>query len=191
MELRRHTAGGTICAALNFLFVEIPDEILDHPTMRRLTELFVDVLIHENVCNPIPLLIETQEVLTYSLPQDIVSYQKEDAADEAHNMLTVYMHARKVSLQEAIDWSEKEIDRCVEEFVQLQQQHFWNDPALDEAVRGYILGLGEVVKGHNSWAFERERYFGKDNAKVQESRTFVYSGIKKKCICWETPEECC
>jgi len=169
MELRRHTAGGAICAALNFLFTDIPDEILDHPTMRRLTELFVDVLIHEN---------------------DIVSYQKEDAADEPHNMLTVYMHASKVSLQEAIDWSETEIDRCVEEFVQLQKQHFWNDPALDEVVGGYILGLGEVVKGHNSWAFERERYFGKDCAKVQECHTFVYTGIKKKCICWETAEEC-
>lgn len=104
-------------------------------------------------------------------------------------MLTVYMHARKASLQEAIDWSGKEIDRCVEEFVQLQHQRFWDDPALDEVVRDYILGIGEVIRGHNSWAFEGERYFGKDNVSIQESRTFMCSGIKQKFVCWETLEE--
>ena len=45
------------------------------------------------------LTIQTQEPNAYFPPQDILLYQKEDAADESHNMLTVYMHARKASLQ--------------------------------------------------------------------------------------------
>ena len=79
-----------------------------------------------------------------------------------------------------MEWKRKEIDRCVKEFVQLQHQWFWDDPVFDEVVRGYILGLGEVVRGHNSWAFEGEHHFGKDNVSVQHSRTFMYSGIKQK-----------
>ena len=96
-------------------------------------------------------------------------------------MLTVYMHARKASLQEAIDWLGKEIDRCVEEFVQLQHQRFWDDSALDEVARGFILGLGEMIRGHNSWVFEGERYFGKENASIKESLTLslICSGKKK------------
>ena len=97
-------------------------------------------------------------------------------------MLTVYMHARKASLQEAIDWLGKKLDRCVEEFVHLQHQRFWDDTALDEVVRGHILGLGELVRGHNSWAFEGKRYFGKEGMSVQESLTLslMCPGIKQK-----------
>ena len=188
IKLRRKTVGVAVSAALLFLFTEIPDEILDHPTMQRLVELSIDIVFYENVCRP--FTIQTQEPNTYFLPQDILSYQKEHAANEPHNMATVYMRAHKVSLQEAIDWLGKQIDRFVEEFVQLQHQRFWDDPALDKVVRGHILGLGEVVRGCHSWTFEGKRYFGKDNVSVQESRTFsMCSGIKEKFICWETPEE--
>ena len=187
IELRRRTVGATVTAVLHFLFTEIPNEVLDHPTMQRLVELIVDIMMYDNVRRSLSFKLKS---LTH-ISQDIVSYQKENAADEPHNMLTVYMHARKAPLQEAIDWSGKEIDRCVEEFVQLQHQRFWDDPALDEVVRGYILGLGELIRGHNSWAFEGKRYFGKEGVSVQESLTMslMYSGTKQKFICWETLEE--
>ena len=115
IELRRRTVGATVTAVLHFLFTEIPNEVLDHPTMQRLVELIVDIMMYDNVRRSLSFKLKS---LTH-ISQDIVSYQKENAADEPHNMLTVYMHARKAPLQEAIDRSGKEIDRCVEEFVQL------------------------------------------------------------------------
>ena len=34
---------------MNYLLAEIPDEVLDHPTMQRLTLLTVELLMFENV----------------------------------------------------------------------------------------------------------------------------------------------
>ena len=34
---------------MNYLLTEIPDEVLDHPTMQRLTLLAVELLMSENV----------------------------------------------------------------------------------------------------------------------------------------------
>ena len=76
---------------------EIPDEVLDHPNMQCLVESFINIIMYDNVHHF--LTIQTQEPNAYFPPQDILLYQKEDAADESHNMLTVYMHARKASLQ--------------------------------------------------------------------------------------------
>ena len=53
IELRRKTSGISNCIALLFLFTEIPDEILDHPTMQRLVELIVDIMTYENVRCPL------------------------------------------------------------------------------------------------------------------------------------------
>ena len=181
IELRRKTIGVTICAALHFLFTEIPDEVLDHPTMQRLVEPFINIMIYDNVHNF--LTIQTQESNTYFPPQDILSYQKEDAANEPHNILSLYACSQGFFARSHRLDGEGNRQMCRREFVQLQHQRFWDDPALDGAVRGYILSLGEVIRGHNSWAFERERYFGKDNVSVQQ--TFMYSGIKQKFFCWE------
>jgi hypothetical protein len=100
-------------------------------------------------------------------------------------MLTTYMHAHSASVQEAIDWSGKQIDGVVKDFLELHKHRFWEDPALDQDARGYILGLGWMIRGHNAWCFEGERYFGKEGAKVDESRSMVLSGLKQKVICWE------
>ena len=120
--------------------------------------------------------------------KDMFSFQKEDAADEPHNMLTVYMHARKASLQEAIDWLAEEIKKRAHEFIELEKQRFWKDPGLDQAVHEYIQGLGALVRGHTCWGLEGYRYFGKDD-KVKKSRTLVLSDIKQKFVCWESAEE--
>ena len=63
--------------ALHFLFTEIPDEVLDHPTMQRLLELFIDIVVYDNVHHF--LTNQTQEPKTYFPPQDMLSYQKEES----------------------------------------------------------------------------------------------------------------
>jgi hypothetical protein len=115
----------------------------------------------------------------------LFSFQKEEAASEPHNMLTTYMHVHGASVQEAVDWSSKQIDEVVKEFLELRKHHFCEDPTLDQDAQEYILGLGWMISGHNAWCFEGERYFGKEGSKVDESRSMVLSGLKKKVICWE------
>ena len=164
LDLRRRTVAGFVVAAGNYPLKDISDELLDHPVMHRLEELVTDFVIYEN---------------------DLFSYQKEEAASEPHNMLTTYMHAGNASIQEAIDWSGEQIDKVVKEFIELSQHHFWKDPAFDQDAHEYILGLGWMIRGHNAWCFEGERYFGKEGAKVDKSRSLVLSGVKQKVICWE------
>lgn len=113
------------------------------------------------------------------------SYQKEVAANEPHNLLTVVMHAYGMSLQEAIDWTGERIEEFINEFVDLEQKLFWTDRGLDQSVREHINTIASVLRGYNCWAFEAERYFGKDLDAVRESRTVVLSELKKKFICWE------
>ena len=171
---------------MNYLLTEIPDEVLDHPTMQRLTLLTVELLMFENVRHIPKDYNKTRELNQPT--KDMFSFQKEDAADEPHNMLTVYMYARKASLQEAIDWSAAEIKKRAHEFIELEKQRFWKNPALDQAVQEYIQGLGALVRGHTCWGLEGYRYFGKDD-KVKISRTLVLSDIKQKFVCWESAKE--
>ena len=117
------------------------------------------------------------------------SFQKEDAAEEYHNIFSVVMKEYNfTTLQEAFDWSARKLEECFDEFLMLSKERFWTDPALDETVKNFINAVATLATGNGSWSFETVRYFGKKYEGVSKSRTLELKGIKTKVISWSTVE---
>ncbi|KAF4601745.1 terpene cyclase [Pleurotus pulmonarius] len=87
-QLRRETIGAKPAFAVGELYMNIPQEVIDHPVISKLSELCVDMLIIGN---------------------DICSYHVEwQRGDEGHNLVTVVMQQFGVNVQEAMDRSYRE-----------------------------------------------------------------------------------
>ncbi|KAF8919623.1 terpenoid synthase [Mucidula mucida] len=159
MELRRLTIGGKPSFALLELGMDLPDGVIEHPVMEKLTEIALDLII---------------------LGNDIYSYNKEQAAnDDAHNIVTVIMYHHHETLSGAMDWIEREMRRLVDQFGRLMRvEPFWPEE-FDDQVYEYINGLGNWVRANDSWSFESGRYFGNDGLRVQKERTIVLSPRSK------------
>ena len=113
------------------------------------------------------------------------SFQKEDAAEEYHNLFSVVMKEYNfTTLQESFDWSVGKLEEYIDEFLKLSKERFWTDPGLDETVKNFLYAIGVIVTGHHYWCFESERYFGMKHEEVSESRTLELKGIKTKVIAW-------
>ena len=122
-------------------------------------------------------------------PKDMYSFQKEDAAEEYHNLFSVVMKEYDFTpLQEASDWSAGKPKEYTDEFLMLSKERFWTDPTLDEAAKNYIYAIANIAAGSHCWSFESVRYFGKKHEGVGKSRTLELKGIKTRVISWSTIE---
>ena len=117
------------------------------------------------------------------------SFQKEDAAEEYHNIFSVVMKEYEFNtLQEAFDWSTGKLEEYTDEFLTLSKKRFWTDPALDETVKNFIYAIAILITGNRCWSFKSLRYFGKQHEGVGKSRMLELKGIKTKVISWSTIE---
>ena len=117
------------------------------------------------------------------------SFQKEDAAEEYHNLFSVVMKEYDfTTLQEALDWSAGKSKEYTDEFLMLSKERFWTDPTLDETVKNYIYAIVNIATGGHCWSFESVRCFGKKHEGVGKSRTLELKEIKSKVISWSIIE---
>ncbi|KAG6828179.1 hypothetical protein H0H92_008910 [Tricholoma furcatifolium] len=151
IALRRDTSGCKPCWALieyaNNL--DIPDEVMEHPTIVSLGEAANDLVTWSN---------------------DIFSYNVEQSKGDTHNMIPVVMNEEGLDLQSAVDFvgnmCRQSIDRFVEDRANLPS---WG-PDIDRDVAVYVNGLADWIVGSLHWSFESERYFGKDGREVKATR---------------------
>ncbi|KAF9475126.1 terpenoid synthase [Pholiota conissans] len=151
IALRRDTSGCKPCWALieYACNLDIPDEVMDHPTIRNLGEAANDLVTWSN---------------------DIFSYNVEQSKGDTHNMIPVVMNQEGIDLQSAVDFvgdmCKQSIDRFDEERSRLPS---WG-PEIDRQVDIYVDGLANWIVGSLHWSFETERYFGKTGRQVKASR---------------------
>jgi hypothetical protein len=91
-----------------------------------------------------------------SLIQDICSYNVEQSrGEDKHNIITITMHEKRLSVQEAIDVVGYDFQSLVARFVAIQKSHLgiWNDD-----MKFYVRGLGNWVTGNYEWSHENVRY---------------------------------
>ena len=81
------------------------------------------------------------------------------------------MHERGLDLQSAADFvgdlCKKSIDRFNED--RLNNLPSWG-PDIDRDVAVFVSGLATWIVGSLHWAFETERYFGKEGMEVKATR---------------------
>ncbi|KAH9478347.1 Sesquiterpene synthase Agr1 [Psilocybe cubensis] len=159
IALRRDTSGCKPCWALIEYAsnLDIPDEVMEHPTILALGEAANDLVTWSN---------------------DIFSYNVEQSKGDTHNMIPVVMNQEGIDLQEAVDFvgnmCKQSIDRFNEERRALPS---WG-PEIDRDVAIYVDGLANWIVGSLHWSFESERYFGKNGRQVKASRTVELLPLK-------------
>ncbi|KAI0784113.1 terpenoid synthase, partial [Abortiporus biennis] len=150
MELRRLTIATRPAFTVLEFFLDLPDEVFQHPSVDDLITCGTDLIILSN---------------------DVYSYHVEAArGDAGHNIITIVMNDLQVDLSTAL--------QCVEGYAENARNRFINGLvnvpsfgiSVDEQLSIYLHGIGNCVRGHDSWCFESERYFGKVGKDVQKDR---------------------
>ncbi|KAH8886432.1 terpenoid synthase [Thozetella sp. PMI_491] len=153
-SIRRLTIGAEPSFAINAVHYDIPDSIINHPTIQFLTTLCIDMLLIGN---------------------DLVSYNVEQSrGDDGHNLVTVVMLEHNMNPQDAMDWIGDLHTSLVEQFLaeHARLPIFYNeDGTVNQQVPLYVDALGNWVRANDSWSFESERYFAKDGERVRRERT--------------------
>lgn len=88
---------------------------------------------------------------------------------EGNNFLTVVMKEKGLTLQEAADFTGKEIMDLVDSFQENQRLLPSFGEKLDEDAQKYIFSVSQWYIGSLIWSFETTRYFGAQNQDVKKN----------------------
>jgi len=156
LVLRRQTIGGYPTFVIMEFALDLPLRVLEHPALRKLRELVVDIFILSN---------------------DMYSYNVEQARGDVHNIVMILMRELGLGLSGALDWIAAAHDTLATEFLSYYDPSSstsrlpsFGSSVLDEHVRVYVDGLGQWVRGLEEWTFESKRYFGDFGEQVRETR---------------------
>ncbi|KAI9438411.1 terpenoid synthase [Russula earlei] len=150
LRLTRLTAGPYPCFFPIEMDLDIPDEVMTHPSMQMMRSLAAESLV---------------------LGNDLYSYNIEQAAGHGgHNIITVVMNENGVNLDAALDWVSEYHEQVLSQFqAQYRILPSWG-PTIDLKVSAYVERLAYFIRGIDCWAFETERYFGKKGREIQKDR---------------------
>ena len=91
------------------------------------------------------------------------------------------MNEKGVDLDGALDWLAEYHEEVLSEFqAQYRALASWG-PAIDFRVKKYVERLACFIRGIDCWAFETERYFGKNGRDIQRRR-IVYLLPKAEAV---------
>ncbi|GJJ08045.1 hypothetical protein Clacol_002252 [Clathrus columnatus] len=136
-KIRRNTIGAKPSFAICEMYMNIPEEVMRHPVIKKLRELAIDTIIIGN---------------------DLYSYNVEQArGDSAHNFVTIVMHEFKFDIQSAINWIVELHENRVTEFL---QEYYNMQPlgSFESDVIAYCRGSANWVRANDSWSSEILRY---------------------------------
>ncbi|KIY64715.1 terpenoid synthase [Cylindrobasidium torrendii FP15055 ss-10] len=151
LEMRRGTVGVRPSFDFFVLSDELPNEVLEHPTVASLIRCAIDMSIMSN---------------------DIYSFNIEQArGDKNHNLVSVIMAEEKTDIQGAIDHISKKYDELRLLFLH-NYKHLpeLGDAKLKKTLEDYCLGLGTWVTTNDEWSFITPRYFGDKREEVRRTK---------------------
>jgi len=150
LRLTRLTAGPYPCFFPIEMDLDMPDEVMTHPSIEVIRSLAAESLV---------------------LANDLYSYNIEQAAGHGgHNIITVVMNEQGVELNAALDWVAGYHEHVLSEFqVQYRLLPSWG-ATTDLKVKTYVERLAYFIRGIDCWAFETQRYFGTKGREIQKER---------------------
>ena len=141
MQLREADSGIDILISMIEVALDIliPDEVLHHPQLKRLTQL---------------------TTWFFGFSNDLFSYDKEVLRlGSRFNLIAVLMEAEGLSFAEAVHEAIVLINREVVEFFELESNlPVWDEPHLNEAARLYASGLKDQIIAGYHWQYSTNRY---------------------------------
>ena len=80
------------------------------------------------------------------------------------------MNEKNVDLDGALNWLAEANGVVLSRFqVQYRMLPSWG-PDMDHVVTAFVERLAYFIRGHDSWSFESERYFGTKGPEIQKHR---------------------
>ncbi|KAJ3509656.1 hypothetical protein NLJ89_g5106 [Agrocybe chaxingu] len=163
LAIRRATSGAGLMVGLLEFGLDLPEEVMKHKVIQELSTGAIDM---------------------YCLLNDMHSYASELSSGQAnHNIITVVMHERNLSLQEAFSWLASYADGVVKRFKanmarvpsfsELEDHSLHGEGMLRDRIQRYIDGLGHAVRAEDDWAFETTRYHGQNGAQIKRTRVLT------------------
>ncbi|KAG1856653.1 terpenoid synthase [Suillus subalutaceus] len=150
IDVRRDTVAMKAVFALLELGLDIPDEVISHPTIEAMAIASMDMVFIDN---------------------DIASYNMEQArGDASHNMITIVMRDLDTDVNGAMLWVADLHMKTQKKFLEaMATVPKWGEP-IDPQVREYCDGLGNWVRANYEWNFETERYLGTKGPEIQNKK---------------------
>ncbi|KAF7357300.1 Terpene cyclase [Mycena sanguinolenta] len=151
-KVRRVTIGVKAAVIINEIEMNIPEAVMQNEYIATLIAAATDMILIAN---------------------DVYSYNVEQArGDDRHNLVAIVMRTENLNLVDTLGWISSLHDKLVQKFLDaFHQVPRYNDPELNRQVAEFADGLGNWVRGYDSWSFESERYFGKRGKEVQATRS--------------------
>ncbi|KAJ7290091.1 terpenoid synthase [Mycena rebaudengoi] len=150
LQLRRGTIGVRPSFDFFLLTDDLPDSVVDHPHIERLT------------CGAIDMTILANDLYSYNVEQS--------RGDDEHNMVTVAMREKNLSVQQAVDHIGEQYHHISRAFCE-DMKNFPTFPAsIDNLAKEYAVGMSLWVYTNIKWSFASERYFGKDGLLIEKHR---------------------
>ncbi|KAJ6563922.1 terpenoid synthase [Mycena capillaripes] len=150
LQLRRGTIGVRPWFDFFLLTDDLPDSVVEHPHIERLAIGAIDMTI---------------------LANDLYSYNVEQSrGDDEHNMVTVAMREKNLSVQQAVDHVGEQYQQICGAFCEDMKKFPVFPGRLDNLAREYATAMGFWVYTNIKWSFASERYFGWDGLHVEKHR---------------------
>jgi len=160
--LRRRTIGGPIVEAMveYSLDIVIPEHVWDHPVLKELSKAAIDIM---------------------TWPNDLCSFNKEQADGDLQNLVFCVMLEQDVDLQTAVDIVTKMLADRVDDYVVWKKQLPSFGSEVDSELRRYFKALEQYVQGTVVWYYESPRYFrGMDISNKEDMVIPVYERAVRK-----------
>jgi len=138
--MRREAFGAAMVEAMveYSVDIQVPDEVFKDPTVRAMLEAIHDLM---------------------AWPNDICSFNKEQADGDYQNLVYCIMLEKGLDLQSAIDFATDMVRARVKEYVNLKSEVPSFGSETDEEVARFIKALEHWVQGSVVWYYESPRYF--------------------------------
>ncbi|KDR69261.1 hypothetical protein GALMADRAFT_104215 [Galerina marginata CBS 339.88] len=106
------------------------------------------------------------------LDNDLFSYDMEQAKGHCTtNIITVVMKSKRIDLQSAFDFTAGYCESLTQQLIAAQiSLASRTDPVFSNNAVKCLEAIANWVKGSDGWSFATERYFGKQNVIVKETR---------------------
>ncbi|VDC00550.1 unnamed protein product [Peniophora sp. CBMAI 1063] len=145
--MRRATIGGALVEAMveYSLDLDIPEYVFENEIMMAMSDAAIDIM---------------------TWPNDLCSFNKEQADGDYQNLVCIIMAERNVGLQSAIDILTDMLSARVSEYADLKRQLPSFGKYVDKQLAVYHENLEHFVQGTVVWYYNSPRYFPPDGTAV-------------------------
>ncbi|KAI9061898.1 terpenoid synthase [Trametes sanguinea] len=140
IHLRRRTIGGRIAEAMveYSLDLQIPKHVWEHPVLQEMSTAIVDIM---------------------TWPNDLCSFNKEQADGDYQNLVFCIMLERDTDLQSAVDILTDMLVQRVADYVRYKSQLPSFGPEVDSELARYNKALEHFTQATIVWYYKSPRYF--------------------------------